>query len=350
MKVYAYPTDITGCGCYRLIWVSEILKNQGHDIELRLPGHRGFNAVIDNNTNKVIDLSLPKDADVIVLQRPTHKYLAQAIPLIRARGIAVVIDMDDDLSTVHPSNPAWTYMHPRSNTDHSWNSAADACRDATYVTVSSHQLMARYAGHGRGRVLNNYVPERYLKIEHTDSRLIGWGGSVHSHPDDPPALGPTIQRLIDDDHRFKVIGHGMGIKQAFNLLEEPHVSGTVGIEQWPEALTKLGIGIAPLADTIFNASKSWLKPLEYAAVGVPCVMSPRAEYTRISRKGIGITARRPKDWYTQLLELVRDDAKRQDLSASGREVVATQLTIERNAWRWWEAWEEALRIQRGNNL
>ena len=55
-------------------------------------------------------------------------------------------------------------------------------------------------------------------------------------------------------------------------------------------VAKLGIGVAPLADTKFNAAKSWLKMAEMAALGVPCVVSPRAEYMRLHEQWIGSLA------------------------------------------------------------
>ncbi len=99
------------------------------------------------------------------------------------------------------------------------------------------------------------------------------------------------------------------------------------------------------ADTKFNASKSWLKALELSAVGVPWVGSPRAEYTRLHAYGAGILASKPKDWYRALNQLRSSEVLRKELSDAGREAAA-QLKIRDHAWRWVEAWEDAVRIQR----
>ena len=110
-------------------------------------------------------------------------------------------------------------------------------------------------------------------------------------------------------------------------------------------LAELGLGLAPLEDTRFNAGKSWLKPLEYAAVGVVPVMSPRAEYRAINAIGIGMLAAKPRQWLTHVRSLVRDPVLRRDMSQRAREAAAL-FTVETGAHLWWQAWEDAHRVQR----
>jgi hypothetical protein len=334
---------------YRLIWPAQALRAQGHDVTIVVPegrsGSVGLNGVQDGHGN-LLSVQVPADADVMVLQRITHRQVAQAVPLIRAQGVAVVVDMDDDLTCIHPSNPAWTAMHPsRGQRDHSWHHATQACMDATLVTVSTPALLKTYAPHGRGVVVTNCVPRGYLDVPHEDSDVIGWGGSVHSHPDDLQMVGTSIARLCRDGHRFRVAGDGLGVREAIGLDSDPETTGAVDLPAWPKALASLGIGVAPLADTRFNAGKSWLKPLEMSSLGVPWVASPRVEYRRLHDLGVGLLATKPRDWLRQLAALAADPARRADMSAAGRRVAA-EHTIEGNAWRWLEAWHDARWLQR----
>lgn len=348
MKVYVFPADTTGCGYYRLIWPSEVLKAQGHDVILMMPKDR--NSAIQGMTNmngELIDVRVPDDADVIVMQRITHRYLVKAIELIRKKGIAVVVDIDDDLSAIHPSNPAFLAMHPKNgvHSDHNWQNTQRACEAASRVMVSTDALLPRYAPHGRGSVIRNCVPQRYLGIQHPDSTVIGWGGSVHSHPDDLQVVGVGVEQVMNEAS-FRVVGPGTDAQKVLRLSREPEVTGVRDIaEEWPTALAELGIGIAPLADTRFNAGKSWLKPIEYSALGVPWVASPRAEYKRLHSMGVGLLAEKPKHWTSQLRKLVRNPAMRYEMSVAGREL-AKKMTIEANAWRWWECWSEAYDLDR----
>jgi hypothetical protein len=73
---------------------------------------------------------------------------------------------------------------------------------------------------------------------------------------------------------------------------------------------------------------------------VPFVTSATAEYQRLAKLGAGRLAAKPKDWGREVGRLLRDRALRQELANQGR-AVAADLTIEANAWRSWEAWDEA---------
>lgn len=358
MKVVVYPADRHGCGHHRLIWPAEALKRAGHDVTVVSPSERHLTLLLDNARDNVVRVETPPGVDVVVLQRVTHRYLAQSVGVMRSQGIAVVVDVDDDLSSIHPSNPAWRDLHPKrekyvAGTElhmHSWHYLGDACRDATLVTATTPALMRRYAAHGRGRELPNYLADHYYRVKHTDSDLIGWPAALHSHPDDPAAVGNAISRLVVDGHTFQVTTTGSDVANAFGItdptlieqLEQP-----IDLMEWPAKISDIGVGIAPLADTRFNQAKSWLKPLELAAVGVPWVASPRAEYARLHKLGCGLLADKPKMWYRLLKDLATSSARRGELSEAGR-AVAQQLRIRDHAWRWWEAWSDALTIQRGS--
>jgi glycosyltransferase involved in cell wall biosynthesis len=99
----------------------------------------------------------------------------------------------------------------------------------------------------------------------------------------------------------------------------------------------LDIGLVPLATHSFNETKSWLKGLEYASVGVPFIASDTEPYRALAALGLGDIARRPKDWTRAVCRLVSDRAYRQDRADTYFEIAKT-LTIERNAWRFLEAW------------
>ena len=346
MRVKVYTADNTGCGWFRLRWVSEALRAAGHDVEVRPPGARDIQLRMKGE--KVSEI-LNVDGDVYVFQRLTHKRMAQAVPLLRSMGVAVVVDVDDDLSSIHPRNPAYDAYHPhRGDPHHNWHNLAASCRDATLVTVSTPGLLGVYAKHGRGHVLYNHLPDHYYDVPHTDSDLLGWPAALQSHPDDPSVLGGAVARLCGAGRRFHVAADPTGTEEAFGVSQGlTGLSTVAGILEWPKAVTELGIGLAPLADTRFNACKSWLKPLEMSALGVPWVGSPRTEYVRLNKMGAGALADTPNRWYKELRRLSDSPALRLERAEQAR-VVAEQLRIRDNAWRWMEAWAKALQIQHGH--
>lgn len=291
---------------------------------------------------------MPSDADVIVLQRVAHLWHSQVIKKFRDKGVAVVIDMDDDLSCIHHKNQAWLNYHTKSNTPYSWKNAEVACADATLVTVSTPQLRKVYAKHGRGHHLDNYIPERYLHIDVEQEDVFGWPGTTLSHPADLQACGRSVQQLVDEGYKFRVVGPKSKVKDGLRLKEEPEYTGIVSMYAWAAKMAELRVSIAPLEISPFNSSKSRLKALEASSVGVPWVASPRTEYRQFHKDsgGAGLLAENPKAWYKMIKQLMDDDAMRKELSEKGREYARTQ-TIEGNAWRWLEAWQRAYDIQNG---
>lgn len=349
MKVYVYPADTSGCGTVRLIWVANALRAQGHDIVIVEPSNTtGIEGDINVLTDAIENVRIPADADVLVFQRLLYKYIAEAIPHIRRSGRAVVVDMDDDLTRIDPSNPAFAYMHPTHPRDpkRHWGYATRACMSATLVTLSTPALLKTYAPHGRGVVLPNCIPSAFLQIPHSGADAFGWSGAVQSHPRDAHVVGPAVAQLVREGFEFAMVSPADGARLAFGLDVDPMATGFVDIKDYPIMLSQtLGVGIAPLADTQFNAAKSWLKPLEYAALGIPWVGSPTAEYVKLQREGAGFLAKRPRDWVRAIRALMTDDALWTEQSDAGRAVAAAH-TVEGNAWRWWEAWEAALHAER----
>jgi hypothetical protein len=345
-----------------LIWSSRALIAEGHRIELREPEHRDLKLQIEGDrrdrTAHVADV-LDLDTDVIVFQRITHRWMAEAVPIIRRKGIAVVVDVDDDMTSIHPRNPAYQGYQPSNEwrvnrrtgeySRNSWHHLVTACREATLVTASTPALLDVFAKHGRGRVIYNHLPEHYFGVPHTDSDRIGWPAYLGSHPDDPEAVGGAVARLCADPTDFQVIGDPTGCGYAFGLVRDPSGHDPVGLEDWPAAIAELGIGLAPLADTRFNACKSWLKPLELSAVGVPWVGSPRVEYERLHRRGAGVLADTPRRWYQSLARMQKNPAYRRELAEAGRDVAAG-LRLEPNAWQWLDAWSTAVDLQQGREI
>lgn len=353
MKVYAFPADNHGCGHYRIIWPAEALQAQGVDVTI-VHGDGRDNVLqgIVNRDDQLVDVNVPADADVIVLQRVSHKHIADAVAILRRKGIAVVVEIDDDLTRIDPRNPAFDYLRPGGkgqHADHSWHNTLRACDNATMVVVSTPALLDVFARHGRGAVFDNYIQRKVFDIPRMDHNMIGWAGSVHSHPGDLQMMGPSVNKLIQQGYKFAVIGDGKGAREAWGLSADTplHTTGATDVHHWPYYVAQLGIGVAPLADTKFNAAKSWLKMAEMAAAGVPCIGSPRAEYSRLRQVsgGVGMLADTPKQWERGIKLLADDSVLRNEISEQNRELMRA-FVMEDNAWRLAEIWADALKLQR----
>jgi hypothetical protein len=302
----------------------------------------------DDGVERIIHVQIPPGADVIVIQRAAHRRQQELITYLRSRGVAVVVDMDDDMSSIHPDNVAFQAYRHNGRTDYSWKWALESCKLATLVTTSTSTLQKVYAPHGRGMVLDNYVPATTLTYPTQETGCFGWAGTTQSHPNDLQVMGDTVRKMMTEGHQFRVVGGPSKVKQNLRLTEDPVCTGTVGLEVWIKTLGEtVDVGMVPLAPTAFNTSKSRLKGIEYMAAGVPWVASPRAEYRRLQKEsGCGFLADTPKQWHAHLTRLLADGCLRKEQAEAGREYMQSQ-TYEANAWRWLEAWERAVEIQRG---
>lgn len=339
--IYVLPVDEWGCGYYRLIWPVQILKHMGLNIKIIKPSRHKF--FIKNNK-----IMVPPDAELIVIQRPATVFHVKLIEALQRAGIAVVVDMDDDITSVDPTNFAFQFYRHRPDKFHSWKYTVDACRSATLLTVSTPTLLDVYNVRERGMVLNNYVPAAYLRIKAPQISSFGWAGNTLSHYSDLNVMTPAVQRLIDENYEFRVVGGDAKTQAALRLRDRPFMTGDVAITSWAQMISEhIGIGLAPLAATKFNASKSRLKCIEYMAVGVPWVASPRTEYRQLQRDaGCGLLADTPTMWYTWVKRLLTDDQLYAEQVEAGCTFMQSQ-TYELNAWRWAEAWDRAIELQRG---
>lgn len=340
-------------GHYRLIWPAHVLQELGHEVVIMPPAKdSGFMAKLEDNddgTQKVTGLRIPEDADVIVIQRPSHPLQPQMIQLLRSNNIAVVVDMDDDMSSIHPDNIAFHVYRPTSISPYSWKWAMESCKVASLVTTSTASLQKVYARHGRGMVLDNYIPEAYLDFPTPESGTFGWAGTTKSHPNDLQPVSKPVNQLIQAGYRFEVVGGKSSVKECLRLNHDPSCTGSVPLNRWVAQIAEsLDVGIVPLSATAFNTSKSRLKGIEYMAAGVAWVASPREEYRKLHREsGCGLLADSPKDWFSKIKLLMDDEIVRKEQVEMGREWMKGQ-TYQANAWRFWEAWTRALEVERGS--
>ena len=341
MRIAVMPSDRTGVGQYRLLQPARAVRQQeaGNlevDVIQKLP-------LEVNRDLERVGVHKSFDYDVFVLQRPTADWQLLAVRDLKRKGVRIVVDVDDDFSALSPKNPAFWNMHPKSDTQESFHTLGWCCQEADLVTVSTEPLARRYGAHGRVRILPNYVSEGWLTVvpQH-GGRTVGWAGAVAWHPEDLQATRGGVAAAIEQvaDSEFKVVGDPTGVKEQLGLKAAPLASGWMPFEDYPKELATLDVGIVPLADSKFNRAKSWSKGVEMAATGVVPIMSPIPDYERLhDREKIGlISAPRKREWLRAVKELLKDRSLRNEMALAGRASVRQRLTIERNAWKWTEAW------------
>lgn len=346
MKVLSLAADQGGCGFYRMRAPAYEIGKHGIDITVA----DGIDVLSekDNASGLVTVHEVHTDADLIIVQRPLDNGLNAMIRQAQRQGIAIVVEMDDDFSTIHRKNLAYDQVHGRSDFGVRW--LEDSANIADHVTISTPRL-SKFARHGRFSVLRNCVPDSIFDIDISiksdqPGPRIGWTGSVQTHPDDLQVTrGGVAEVLTEKGLHFNVIGDGKYVSRNLNLSKDTNVfaTGWVDIDKYYENLSNfLDIGVVPLELSPFNEAKSALKGLEYAALGIPYVASPTSEYLRMEAYGVGKTAKSRGDWRKHLTRLVERTSETERIAKEGRDRIKSEFTYSVNAPQWIEAWEKAI--------
>lgn len=335
MRIECYPQDKWGCGFYRMIGPANALVAQGHDVVIK---YKRPSVITDKGV--VVASAEVLKADVMVFQRPARKQYIEYFKVLQGMGIKVVVDIDDDLTKIHPLNVTKGFYDSR---DMNWKFAVEAFKAADWITTSTPALAEKFGIPGKTTVIPNCVPERYLNIEPVrDNKVtVGWAGRISNHPKDLQITHGSINSALSKvDARFYALGDQKALFALGIRNNSPHSwSPGVSLEDYPAEVAKFDIGIVPLETSEFNDAKSWLKGLEYASLGVAPIVSPTPDNLRLVDAGAALAAHGPKDWHDRVRRLIESEVERKELAAKAKEF-ARSWTIEGNTWRWLAAWSK----------
>ena len=249
------------------------------------------------------------------------------------KDAALVYELDDDPFNIEPISPSYgDYAHPVVH-----DSIKHCLEVSDLVTCSTVPLAERMSEYNKNVVvLPNRIDELMLGMERPkrDRLTIGWAGG--------------------ETHIFDIMSAGYGLKQIMKWHKDidvhfigadlrPFVKTPRPIRYTPWYISTLeyyknidfDIGIAPLVPTVFAEAKSYIKALEYAALGIPVVASDTRPYRDFVLDGVtGFLVRREHEWARRLRDLINDEAMRAEMGRKAREVAA-EYTIQ-TGWRDWE--------------
>ena len=119
----------------------------------------------------------------------------------------------------------------------------------------------------------------------------------------------------------------------------------VPVSQLAETMKGFDIGLLPLVDHAWNQSKSDLKYLQYAALGIPAVASPLPCYARTIESGAGLISEHnaPAAWYNNLKALILDEGLRRGIGARARQLVYLKHNIKDQVRVWVDVYERVRR-------
>lgn len=322
MRIVYWTADRSGCAYYRCQLPGEQLRALGHDVHI-------------SQALRPSDLI---GADVLVGQRisearPSHLWQQ----LARESKVSLVFELDDDFWSVDPANKsAYQYYATPGVLDQ----ITENIRVADLVTVSTDALadvVSQWNAHVE--VLGNRIPASLLDQptaqSDPDTVTIGYTPSP-SHARDFGEVARPLKRTLQQHHgaaEFHCIGADFTPRVASIKGRARHTGWIADLQEYYRALD-FDVGIAPLHRNRFNESKSHIKALEYAALGIPTIASDVGPYRQAVRDGAPLLlADNARHWNQLLTDLVRDPWLREGHSIEAR-VWAGMNTIEEHAVDW----------------
>ena len=186
-----------GCGHYRMREPARVAAAAGVDV--RVDTAVPVEAEVGRDGRLRVE-RLEADYDVIVIQRPSLGLFHQLIPHLRDRGVAIAVELDDDIAAVHAGNVSSSAFDPRHSPHSNWQHILRACDMADLVIASTPAIARRY-GTSRGVravVARNLVAEADLARpkERAERPRLGWTGTVQTHPEDLDVVGPHLKAAM----------------------------------------------------------------------------------------------------------------------------------------------------------
>lgn len=307
--------DRSGCGVYRCLIPALGLKDtQVTDSEFV---DRTQLSVREDGTlsTEVLD-----GITAVVMQRPGHPVFKRWITEIQARGIPLLVEIDDDIWHIARDNPAHGYWKLRQVRD----TFAVAMAKADKILVSTPQLGAQVHKHTGRKYADLVVAHNHLndavwgqslldempvKPDLMGRTVLGWQGSP-THNTDFRVIVPALQQVLNRYPHTVLRLFGSVptcIREAIPANRFEWAKGVL-FEEYPLMLRAMqfDIMLAPLTPTIFNESKSHIRWLEASALRVPVVASAVGPYRAIVHGETGLLAGTTAEWVEHLSALIEN--------------------------------------------
>ena len=261
-----------------------------------------------------INLEDIPQADIVIIQRdfPSHvEEYHTVIDQAKTHNKTVVYELDDLLLELPEKHPDfYHYITARS-------SILDAIVDADAI-IGSTPAICEYFKTYNSSVFHfyNYLDDQIWKLpspshSNGENLFIGYMGG-HSHAYDFETIVPAIESILNKFGE-KVALRFWGLAPPERLREHPNTEwfqpGLVDYAEFAQYFTsqKCDLFIAPLVNNPFNRCKSFIKYLEYSAMGKPGIYSRITPYESVVNHGEnGLLASTSEEWEHMIIQLIED--------------------------------------------
>jgi len=280
------------------------------------------------------------DCEIIYMQRWMLSGIPDNIKIAQSNGQSIVNDLDDWYWGLHDRHLAKPHIDPKKNKDENIDIYRQVIANSDLVVASTPFLVEK--ARNKLRAPNVVLFENHVDFDAFPQRkhdngttVIGWHGSTGHRSGDLDCLAQVFPSLEEERFSFHHTGHSHQHPPFWDEVKVPQSRVNIYPMVSPTKIPKMlpfDIGVAPLTDTPFNHAKSWIKPLEYAAAGIPFVMSKSPEYIRFKEEyGVGRIAKKYIDWVKHLEKLSDPDARLEE--AQQNQEALKNLDVKKGALR-----------------
>ncbi len=278
---------------------------------------------------RVAQLAKLSRFDLIFIQREVFPFLTPIMESwVLFRHPRVVFALDDAIYAGQPH--ATALNHPVLYKLKYGHGVETVMRRSIHV-VAGNRILAEYARNFNSQV--SVLPTvvdcdqyKYQVSREKEVVTIGWVGS-RSTLAYLRAIEPALKRL-EEANRGKIQFRFVGVPEYRPSLSNCDIR-PFRLEREFDDLAGIDIGLMPLPDTTWTRGKCAFKAIQYMATGAVTVASPVGVAADLVQHDVnGLLASTNEEWFTSLNDLVRDAAKRQRLSAAGRQTVEWSYSLQ----------------------
>jgi glycosyltransferase involved in cell wall biosynthesis len=334
MRAFFWAAGSDGSSFYRQTLPVTGLQWRGHQV----------------STGQQLALPAVRGADAVIGARIATPESTRAWSAMRAAGLPLILDLDDDYFALDKSNEKAYAFWDKDGMLTRLKANMDAADLVTTVSAGLAEAMREHTS-TPVQVVPNFLPAQYLGAprEYRPTPVtVGWAGSS-STLHELPMVARALQRLpmLGRDIRVKLVG--CTLQEAILMgVGGPHVTATGWVPNVPSYLKEVmafDVWVAPYRPTPFNQAKYPTKALEAAFLGIPLLASdtrPYADWVGHHGKECGVQLVRHEHEWGKYLKVLTDpdvgDFIRQSAGHAASSAAAPHILQSGVA-----AWEDAIR-------
>lgn len=321
-RIWGWSADSSGCQAYRIRFPLVAMKEKVPDLVT------GFGTIIPEQAKE--------EANIVIGQRlcmegPSRLWQRWA----RAGYKKLVFELDDDLWNIDPANQKAYYFFRDMALQKRLVQNIQVAHVVTTSTPELAEVVYEKTGHQNIHVIPNAVPSWLLEHEAPRNHHVGWGGSP-THHGDFGLLRQGMKKFLQHNPTKTFHTIGMDYADWMRLPKEQchHTRWLDTPEDFFRAID-YSVGVAPLADTVFNRSKSDIKFLELAALGIPTIASNVPAYNKSIVSGLnGMLVEADHEWGRVLKATVDQPEFFAEMGQDAKEYVRNSRTTDHTALMW----------------